>query len=129
MDKELIQAAQTARGLAYAPYSNFKVGVALLGESGKIYKGCNVENMSYGLTICAERVAAVKAISEGERDFKKMAIATDMDKPCPPCGMCRQFLYEFSPDMEIIMANLEGEVLKVALKELLPNAFKELPTK
>lgn len=129
MDKKMIQMAQVVRELAYAPYSNFKVGAALLGKSGKIYQGCNIENMSYGLTVCAERVAVVKAISEGERDFEKIAIVADTDKPCPPCGMCRQFLYEFSPDMEIIMANLEGEVLKVALKELLPNAFKDLPTK
>lgn len=129
MDKKMIQMAQAVRELAYAPYSNFKVGAALLGKSGKIYQGCNIENMSYGLTICAERVAAVKAISEGERNFKKIAIVADTNKPCPPCGMCRQFLYEFSPDMEIIMANLEGEILKVALKELLPNAFEKLPTK
>lgn len=129
MDRKMIQMAQAVRELAYAPYSNFKVGVALLGKSGKIYQGCNIENASYGLTICAERVAAAKAISEGERDFRGIAIVADTDKPCPPCGMCRQFLYEFSPDMEIIMANLEGEVLKVTLRELLPNAFRNLVTK
>ena len=129
MDKKMIQMAQAVSELAYAPYSNFKVGAALLGKSGKIYQGCNIENMSYGLTVCAERVAVAKAISEGERDFEKIAIVADTDKPCPPCGMCRQFLYEFSPDMEIIMANLEGEIFKVALRELLPNAFGKLPMK
>ena len=121
--KKLIEKAKEARKNAYAPYSKFKVGAALLGKSGKIYTGCNVENATYGATICAERTALVKAISEGERKFTKIAIVASMKEPCPPCGICRQMLYEFAPNLGIIMTNLRGKTKIMKIKDLLPNAF------
>lgn len=123
MIQELIQAALKVREHAYAPYSGFKVGAAILAENGEIYTGCNVENASYGLTVCAERVAVNKAISAGVRDFQGIAIVTDVRKPASPCGACRQVLAEFSPQMPVYLANLQGKVCKLSLEELLPDAF------
>ena len=119
----LISKAIEAREKAYAPYSDFKVGAALLTRRGKIFTGCNVENASYGLTICAERTAVVKAISAGEDDFIAIAIVADKERPCNPCGACRQVLAEFAPDMEVILANLKGDRVIINLSELLPEAF------
>ncbi len=121
--EELIKAAQEARKNAYVPYSKFAVGAALLGNNNKIYTGCNVENASYGLTICAERAAIFKAVSEGVTSFKALAIVTDLEVPASPCGACRQVIGEFSPDLEIIMANMKGNVHTVNLAELLPLSF------
>ncbi|MGQ9629804.1 MAG: cytidine deaminase [bacterium] len=123
MVEELIGLAKEAREKAYAPYSDFKVGAALLSKSGRIYTGCNVENSSYGLTICAERVAMAKAVSEGEREFEAMAVVTDLEEPASPCGACRQFICEFSPQMRVILANLGGGVREFLAHQLLPNAF------
>lgn len=120
---QLINEATKIRERAYAPYSNFKVGAALLGKSGKIYTGCNVENASYGATICAERSAVVKAVSEGERVFTALAVVTDCRKPGAPCGICRQFLSEFGLDLRIILANLQGVAIEATLGEYLPAAF------
>jgi len=122
-DQELIDLAKKIREKAYAPYSNFKVGAALLGKSGKIYTACNVENTTPAASICAERAAVTKAISEGEKEFVKIAVVADYAEPCPPCGICRQELYEFSKDIEIIMANTKGKFKKVNIKDLLPLAF------
>ena len=122
MKEKLIEMAKKARDNAYAPYSNFKVGAALLTEDGEIFTGANVENASYGLSICAERVAVFKAVSEGKRKFKAIAVVADTEKPTPPCGACRQVLAEFG-DLEVIMANLKGDVKVMKLSELLPEAF------
>ncbi len=119
---QLIKRAQQARAKAYAPYSGYKVGAAILAEDGKIYSGCNVENSSYGLTICAERVALFKAISAGQRRFKAVAIFTD--GPATPCGACLQTLAEFSPRMEVYLASREGGVKRLNLRDLLPQPFK-----
>lgn len=121
--KDLIKFARGARSKAYAPYSRFKVGAALLAKSGKVYTGCNVENASYGLTCCAERNAVFEAVGRGERDFIAIAIVSDSPEPTAPCGACRQVLYEFSPEMEVIMAGAKGRVKTRKLKELLPDSF------
>jgi len=123
MREQLIAAATKAREMAYVPYSNYKVGAALLGKSGKIYTGCNVENASYGASICAERTALVKAVSEGEREFVMIAVVTDGPKPGSPCGICRQVLYEFGPDLRLILANLQGEIRETSVAEYLPDGF------
>lgn len=118
----LIQKAKEAMEYAYACYSNFKVGAALLTKSGKVYNGCNIENASFGATICAERVAYSKAISEGEKQFEKIAIVSSRGVFTYPCGICRQFMSEFGTDIEIVVEN--GSEIKVCtLHELLPNAF------
>ena len=124
--EELIEKALEARKFAYAPFSNFRVGAAILTESGEIFTGVNVENSSYGLTICAERVALFKAVSEGHRRFKAIAIATDADEPVWPCGACRQVLFEFSPDGELIVITRfkGGKTASKKLSELLPDGFK-----
>lgn len=120
--QELYKAASEIRKNAYAPYSNFQVGAALLGESGRIYTGVNVENASYGATICAERSAISRAITEGEREFRAIAIFGS-ENPAFPCGICRQVLAEFAPDIEIIVRN--GNDLEVySLGELFPRSFK-----
>lgn len=124
MTKKIIALAKKARKKAYVPYSKFKVGAALEASNGKIYTGCNIENASYGVTVCAERAALVKAVSEGVKKFKRIAIIADTKYPCPPCGICRQALYEFSPDLEIIMSNLKGKTMVVKLSSLLKHAFK-----
>lgn len=120
--QKLIESAIEAREKAYAPYSNFKVGAALLTKSGKIYQGCNIENSSYGLSNCAERTAIFKAVSQGELEFEALAIAGDTPGPIAPCGACRQVIAEFNIPV-IIMANLKGDIRKVTLSELLPFSF------
>ncbi|QPA29939.1 cytidine deaminase [Thermaerobacillus caldiproteolyticus] len=125
MDKnQLINEALSGREKAYVPYSRFQVGAAILTKEGKIYKGCNIENASYGLTNCAERTAIFKAVSEGQKEFAMMAIVADTDGPVSPCGACRQVIAEFcDPDMPIILANLKGNIQETTVKELLPFAF------
>lgn len=106
-----------------APFSTFKVGAALETADGTIVTGCNIENATYGLTICAERVAMFKALSEGHRRFTRIAIVADTEAPTPPCGACRQILWEFGGDLEIVLANLHAETGRHALKDLLPLPF------
>jgi cytidine deaminase len=122
LKKKLIESAIKAKDKAYAPYSNFKVGAALFA-SGKIFTGCNIENASYSLTICAERVAAVNAVTVGCKKFEKIAIAADGNDFTVPCGACLQFLSEFSEDMEIILVNGEGDSKITTLKILFPSPF------
>ena len=122
-NKALIAAARKARANASAPYSKFRVGAALKTSSRKIYGGCNVENATYGLTVCAERVAVWKAVSEGARKFEAIAIVADTDTLTPPCGACRQILWEFCGDIEIILANLRGKTESYRLAELFPKPF------
>ena len=121
-DQQLLGAAIAARKNAYCPYSTFPVGAALLGESGRVYEGVNVENAVNGLSLCAERVALFRAISEGERDFVKIAVACDAGY-CRPCGACRQVLYEHAPGLEILMGNPDGQFKRTTIKDLLPEAF------
>jgi cytidine deaminase len=121
--EKLIKEAEKARKKAYTPYSKFKVGAAVLCDDGKIFSGCNIENASFGLTICAERVAFFKAISEGSTKFKAFAVIGNTDKPCSPCGACRQVISEFGEDIPLIMTNLKGDVKIKKIKELLPEAF------
>jgi len=118
---DLIAKAMKAREQAYAPYSHFTVGAALLARSGRVYTGCNVENASYGLSVCAERVAVFKAVSEGERDFEALAVVTE--KGVTPCGACRQVLMEFGDDIQVIVADVTGRYQVLSLQELLPEAF------
>ena len=120
---ELYALAKKVRENAYAPYSGFKVGAALFSESGKIYVGCNVENASYGLTICAERAAIYNAISRGERAFKAIVICSDETNPVPPCGACLQVMAEFG-DFDVFSFNLEGKFLQMRLSDLLPYTFR-----
>ena len=122
MKEKLIEAAIKAKVKAYAPYSNFRVGAALLAN-GNIFTGFNIENASYSLTVCAERVAAINAITEDSKDFNKIAVASDGENFIVPCGACLQFLAEFSEDMEIILVNKEGDSKVSTLKELLPSPF------
>lgn len=122
-NNELIKIARLAKAQACALYSLFKVGAALLAQSGKIYSGCNIESSSYGLTICAERVALYKALSEGERQFIKIAITSDSSQVCPPCGACRQVLMDYAPQIEVILFNDSGDIQQILLRDLLPNAF------
>jgi cytidine deaminase len=128
-DQELISLGAEARHKAYAPYSHYTVGAALLTASGKVYTGANVENASYGLAICAERTAAVKAVSEGERDFVAIAVVTENGGT--PCGACRQVLNEFGPDMRVLIADAAGKYQAYQLPELLPASFgpAQLPKK
>jgi len=119
----LITAAKRVRENAHAPFSNFRVGAALRAKSGRIYTGCNVENASYGLTCCAERVAIFKAVSEGERGFEAIAVVADTDALTPPCGACRQIIWEFCGDVPVIMANLKGKIEQETAAKLLPRAF------
>lgn len=120
-DRELVRAAVEAREKAYAPYSGFRVGAALLTRSGRVFTGANVENASYGLSVCAERVAAFKAVAEGEREFEAIAVATG--NGVLPCGACRQVLNEFGPDMRVIVADAEGNTRTYRLRDLLPGGF------
>lgn len=120
---ELYELADRAKENAYAPFSNFKVGSALLTESGKVYTGVNIENSSYGGTICAERVAFVKAVSEGERDFVSLAIASSGGEAMP-CGICRQFMYEFCPELNVITGKDKESLREHSLNELLPEGFR-----
>jgi cytidine deaminase len=119
-EQELITQAIAAAKLAYAPYSRFLVGAALVAQDGRVFAGCNVENISYGLTICAERNAVFAAVAAGCRDFSKIVIATDTAEPASPCGACRQVLAEFNPDLEIVLATFQGKSVRFRLSELLP---------
>jgi cytidine deaminase len=119
----LLATARAARENAVATFSKFRVGAALRAKSGKIYTGCNVENASYGLTICAERVAIFKALSEGERGFDAIAVVTDADKLTPPCGACRQIIWEFCGDAEVILGNLKGKMEVHRMAALFPKPF------
>jgi cytidine deaminase len=119
----LVAAALAARENAFAPFSKFKVGAAVAGLDGRIHAGCNVENATYGLTICAERVAVFKGVSEGARRFKRVAVAADTGRLTPPCGACRQILWEFCGDVEVVLVNLHGKIETYRLKDLLPKPF------
>ena len=119
----VLEAALAVRSRAYAPYSHFAVGAAVQAKSGAIYSGCNVENASYGLTVCAERNALFQAIAAGEREFSILAVVADTPQPVAPCGACRQVMAEFGVDI-IVLANLAGDVLAYRLEELLPAAFQ-----
>ncbi len=128
-NKKLIEIAKKTRENAYAPYSNFKVGAALLTKTGNVYQGCNIENSSYGLTICAERVAISNAVSNGEKEFTKMAIVGSFvekqnESLLTPCGACMQIMSEFNPDLELILLNTVGKIITINLKELFPKPFK-----
>ncbi|MEO8648423.1 MAG: cytidine deaminase [Acidobacteriota bacterium] len=122
-DEELIAAAVDVRERAYAPYSNFKVGAAVETDDGNIYTGCNVESASYGLTVCAERVAIWKGISRGEKKFGRIAVVVDTEELTPPCGVCRQIIWEFCEDVPVILSNLHGKTEVIQMSELLPRAF------
>jgi cytidine deaminase len=122
---ELVQRALEARENACTPYSNYKVGAALCAASGKVYTGCNIENSTYGLTVCAERVALWKALSEGERAFSRIAVVTSSESPASPCGACRQLLWEFCGDIEVILANLQGSRQTLRLAEIFPRPFDQ----
>jgi cytidine deaminase len=119
----LVAAAREARERAIAPYSGFKVGAALLTRAGRIVGGCNVENASYGLTVCAERVALLKALSDGDRDFVMIAVVADTAMPTPPCGPCRQLLWEYCGDIPVVMANLTSVAGQHQMRDLLPLPF------
>jgi cytidine deaminase len=119
----LISAAKSARENAHAAYSNFRVGAGLRASSGRVFGGCNVENATYGLTICAERVAIFKAISEGERGFDAIAVVTDTEELTPPCGACRQIIWEFCGDIPVILANLAGKTETIPMSQLFPKPF------
>ena len=120
---DLITAARDAREHACADFSHFAVGAALETADGTIVTGCNIENATYGLTVCAERVALWKALSEGHRKFRRIAVVAPPEAPTPPCGACRQLLWEFAGDIEVVLANLEGETARHQLAELLPQPF------
>lgn len=123
-DQDLINQALKAREMAYVPYSKFAVGAALLTESGKVYKGCNIENAAYPLCNCAERTALFKAYSEGDQKYQALAVVADTDQPVPPCGACRQVMVELCPpDMKVILTNLHGNITETTVKALLPGAF------
>ena len=122
-EEQVIQAALMAREQSVAPFSNFLVGAAVRTDTGKIYTGCNIESASYGLTVCAERVAIWKALSEGERNFTNLAVAADTQTLTPPCGTCRQIIWEFAKHADIVMVNLHGDREAVHIENLLPRAF------
>jgi cytidine deaminase len=122
-ETKLIEKAIEAMHKAYAPYSSFKVGAALLTKSGRIFTGCNVENASFGLSICAERVAIFSAVSAGELQFEKLVVVANTDSPVSPCGACRQVMSEFG-DFEVLLVNTRGEVVRTRVSELLPRVFK-----
>ena len=122
--QKLMDCAIKARENAYSPYSHFAVGAALLCEDGTLYEGCNIENVSYGLTNCAERTAIFKAVSEGHIKFKALAVVADTEGPCAPCGACRQVMAEFKIPL-IILGNLMGNIKIVTIEELLPFSFSE----
>ncbi|MCS6874252.1 MAG: cytidine deaminase [Pyrinomonadaceae bacterium] len=120
---ELIELAKMVRNRAFAPFSNFKVGAVLVTSDNKTYTGCNIESASYGLTVCAERVAIWKALSDGENSFSKLIVVTDVENPAPPCGACRQIIWEFCGNISIVLSNLNGKTKSFKMKELLPNPF------
>jgi cytidine deaminase len=121
--EQLVAAARAAREHAIADFSHFKVGAALETDTGEIITGCNVENASYGLTICAERVAIFKALSEGKRAFTRIVVAADTADPTPPCGACRQIIWEFCGDIEVTLANMQKVTKTLQMKDLLPLPF------
>ena len=120
---ELVERARAARLGALADYSHFKVGAAIETTAGEIITGCNIENATYGLTICAERVAIYKALSDGHRTFRRLVVVADTPEPTPPCGACRQIIWEFAGDVEVILANLEVVAARHAMRDLLPGPF------
>jgi cytidine deaminase len=120
---QLIETAKAARLQSVAPFSKFLVGAAVKTKAGKVYTGCNIESASYGLTVCGERVAIWKALSEGEREFSELAIVADTESLTPPCGTCRQIIHEFCGDATIVLSNLRGETEICTIDELLPRAF------
>lgn len=122
--EQLIQEAESAKKKAYSPYSKFSVGAALLTKDGTVYRGCNIENAAYSVTICAERVAIFKALSEGVDQFSALAVTADTDRPVSPCGVCRQVIAEHCPkDMKVIMSNSNGDIQECTVLQLLPFAF------
>ncbi len=123
MNNALVTAAMKVRERAHAPFSNFKVGAAIEDEHGNIYTGCNVENATYGLTLCAERVAVFKAISEGAGKLLRIAVVADTPRLTPPCGACRQILWEFMGDGELTLANLDSQEETIQLSSIFPRAF------
>lgn len=125
----LRDAALKALTHAHAPYSGFAVGAALLDSEGKVYSGCNVENASLGLSVCAERTAVFKAVSEGARSFRAIAIATRAPELTPPCGACRQVLLEFAPELVVVLVNAKGDTSQYRLSELMPHAFTDFREK
>jgi cytidine deaminase len=122
-NEQLVETAAAARARSVAPFSNFKVGAALQTKAGKVFTGCNIESASYGLTVCAERVAIWKALSEGERDFTDLVVVADTETLTPPCGTCRQIIWEFAKHATIVLANLRGQREEVHIVDLLPRAF------
>jgi cytidine deaminase len=120
---QLVAAARAARERAVADFSGFKVGAALETDTGEIITGCNIENATYGLTVCAERVAIFKALSEGKRSFKRIAVVADTESPTPPCGACRQIIWEFCGNVEVVLANLSSLKATLQMKDLLPWPF------
>lgn len=122
-DEALVQAAFDAMEHAYAPYSGFPVGAALLCTDGTVYTGCNVENAALGAAVCAERTALVKAVSEGKRSFSRLAVASKSPEPCTPCGLCRQMLAEFAPELEVLCARADRSFQRYSLRDLLPHGF------
>ncbi len=122
-NKQLVRQAMDMMKFAHAPYSGFTVGAALLCDDGSVYGGCNVEGSSYGTTICAERTALVKAVSEGKKCFSAIAVCSSADSYCTPCGICRQLLHDFSPSMRVLCANNSGDYVEHTLSDLLPFAF------
>ncbi|WP_040207955.1 cytidine deaminase [Neobacillus jeddahensis] len=122
--EQLIDEAKRAREKAYVPYSKFEVGAALLTTNGKVYHGCNIENAAYSMCNCAERTALFNAYSEGNRDFQMLAVVADTERPCSPCGACRQVIFELCPkDMKVVLTNLKGDIQELSVAELLPGAF------
>ena len=124
-EKELCQKAMDMLQRSYVPYSHFPVGAALECEDGTVYTGCNIENAGYSATVCAERTAVFKAVSEGHRRFKRIVVAGRSDSPCVPCGECRQVLSEFSPELEVICLDKDGNELALSLTDLLPHSFNK----
>ena len=122
-DRELVELAFTMLERSYSPYSHFPVGAALEGADSKVYTGCNVENAAYGSCICAERTALVKAVSEGCQSFRRLAVVGNGEDYCWPCGSCRQMLYEFAPELEILVARGDHDFVKTTLRELMPHGF------
>ncbi|MFF2447593.1 cytidine deaminase [Neobacillus sp. NPDC058068] len=122
--EELIEEAKKAREKAYIPYSKFGVGAALLTTDGKVYHGCNIENAAYSMCNCGERSALFSAYSHGDRDFALLAVVADTERPCSPCGACRQVISELCPkDMKVVLTNLKGDIQEITVEELLPGAF------
>jgi len=129
-DRTLLEAACAARLASYSPYSGFRVGAALLCADGQVVTGTNVENASFGLSLCAERSAVARAVAEGRREFAAIAVCADGDEPTPPCGACRQVLLEFAPDLEVILGGergAAGAVVRTTIRALLPHAFTAFP--